>query len=375
MLNETSNMKILMIARIRFDHPTEKGIVAKLQGQQKGFQQLGYKTDLLHLYQDGIYLNDKKILSKNLSDSPQTKWYFFKNLFKDILKSIDIQSYDMLYIRYPMSTPSFIDFLRKVKYSNSRSKIFIELPTYPYDMEKRGGLGKLITWIDHYYREKLYKYVYRLVHFGSETKVFNIPVINIQNGIDPHLYPLRKTPVFNNELRLLAVGGLWNWFGIDRIIEGLINYYQNNPSTIVKLTIVGNGPELSNLKELARPLVQNVQFKGELYGQELDNLFNSHHLAVGKLAMHRIGLNYSSSLKHREYLVRGIPFIYSGIDLGLGSTSYAFQHDESDNPINLKNLVHQYKSSLITKSTSRKDIIENLSWSSILKKILISQNS
>ena len=75
-------------------------------------------------------------------------------------------------------------------------------------------------------------------------------------------------------------------------------------------------------------------------GTELDRLFNDCDIAVGTLGMHRKNLTFGSTLKVREYMARGIPFIISYTDEDLSpDLSYVFNAPSDDSPIDLEQVI------------------------------------
>jgi glycosyltransferase involved in cell wall biosynthesis len=365
-------MRVLLIARINFDDEGQKNIKTKLLSQQKAFEEIRHHADLLHLSKNGICKNGNTIFQKRINSQFATKYYFFNQLFKDILTLVHNDFYDILYIRYPMSTPGFTYFLWKYKKQYPQSKIVIEMPTYPYENEKKGIANKFVGWIDQSMRNRLSEYVAYIAHFGPEKSIFNIPTINIENGGNIESNKLRIAPVFDNELKLLAVGKLWDWQGIDRVINGMINYYKNKPDVKVSLTIIGEGPEKENLVNILSEISDYVSFEGAKYGSDLDYYFDSHHLAIGKLAIFRIDLAYSSALKHREYAYRGMPFIYAGNDAVLEKTAnpWAKQLHNDKTPIDINELLKYYKSLTTTPEEIQNFAIQNMSWKYQMNKIL-----
>lgn len=144
----------------------------------------------------------------------------------------------------------------------------------------------------------------------------NKPHITIGNGLDVNSVPIRiAKPYVDTELELhiLCVANVSKWHGLDRLLKGMATYCSN---TCIIFHIAGEGAEIPLLKQLVEKLnlQDSVIFHGFKTGDELDTLFNSCHIAVGSLGIHRIGLNEASILKAREYCARGIPYIIACAD-------------------------------------------------------------
>ncbi|MCK6488738.1 MAG: glycosyltransferase [Planctomycetes bacterium] len=137
------------------------------------------------------------------------------------------------------------------------------------------------------------------------------PVAVIPNGIDvgsiaaTGFSPWRGGPL---ELGMLC-GDMGPWFGIDRLLAGI----EAEPEAGVRLHLVGPLPT-GGLLARCRALGPRVRLHGLLRGAELDRVCAGWHLGSAALGMHRKGLAEACTLKVREYLARGLPFLVSHRD-------------------------------------------------------------
>jgi len=120
-----------------------------------------------------------------------------------------------------------------------------------------------------------------------------------------------------------------------------------NPSAAdhVELHIVGDGEEVPALEQLARSLdvFKQVHFHGPLSGHALDEQFDLADIGVGTLGLHRKGVKLDSSLKHREYVARGLPFVMAGTDTDLqGDLSFVMKAPANDEPIALGEIIQRF---------------------------------
>ena len=69
--------------------------------------------------------------------------------------------------------------------------------------------------------------------------------------------------------------------------------------------------EFSNYK------INAFQLDGFVNGSLINKYFDNSHVAIGSLGLHRLGIINGVPLKHRDYIARGIPFVYSGNDQDL----------------------------------------------------------
>ena len=93
-------------------------------------------------------------------------------------------------------------------------------------------------------------------------------------------------------------------------------------------------------------LDKSVTFYGRCDQETMSKVYNRCTIAVASLGLHRIGLRRASTLKTREYLAKGIPFVYSGeIDVIQDDpVDFCFQVPDDDNPIDIAALVEFHDS-------------------------------
>ena len=138
----------------------------------------------------------------------------------------------------------------------------------------------------------------------------------------------------------------------------------------------GGLPVLVNyLKKLVESygLEERIKFFGNKEGIELDNLFNESDLGIGTMAIHRKKVKYSSSLKHREYVLRGIPLLLSGEDRGLlNYEEIILKVEENDSPIDIYNLISKFNvlNSNYVENSLRRKAEKDLGWEGQLRKVL-----
>jgi glycosyltransferase involved in cell wall biosynthesis len=209
------------------------------------------------------------------------------------------------------------------------------------------------------------------LHFNPQK--WNIPCMIIGNGIDVNAVSLRQRsiPAVSKEYVFTCVAEFTLPHGVDRLLRGLKQY---RGAYTIKLNMVGSGSELRNLQELAAQLeLPNVIFRGYLSGKELDAIFEDTDLAIGALAIHRSGIEYSSILKAREYCARGIPFVNSGKDEEFPE-SFPFVHQirSSEEPIDINELVEFVRKVAVIpgyKTQMRQYAADVLAWDVKMKKL------
>ena len=163
----------------------------------------------------------------------------------------------------------------------------------------------------------------KIVQYAPENKWFSFgsksKTVLIGNGVDVSSIPMRRnSPTWpGKELKLIGVAQLSSWHGYDLIIKAISEFNKiANKKFDINFTIVGAGDELNTLKQLTKnlSLCDCVRFTGNLQGDELYKEYDGAHIAISSMGLHRIGLNFASVLKAREYCAIGIPFLAAGVD-------------------------------------------------------------
>ena len=263
-------------------------------------------------------------------------------------------------------------------------KSVTEIPTYPYDQEFVGFpyfSGRFWLRFDKIFRNALYKQMNGIVTFSDEKMIFGQRTIRISNGVDFDSIPLhRHVPSIDGSIHMIGVAEVHYWHGYDRLIAGLGEYYKEstNPRQVFFHIVGGVAPnEMSGsihapgFTELMDKygIRDKVFFHGQLFGEELNDVFNQCCFAIGSLGRHRSGINAIKTLKNREYATRGIPFIYSEQDSDFDSRPYILKASSDESPINIMHILdfigsHRFKPEEIRTS------IEHLSWKVQMKRVL-----
>lgn len=279
------------------------GIARKVRAQVKAFERAGFECNLV------VPKIKRSLFASVLSCLPfgrdRIDW-----------KALDVGDYDGFYIRRTMcTTPAFLAFLRNIKKARPNTPIVYEIPTYPYDKELLRPIYFIPMLLrDRWNRSKLRKYVDRIADLSGQKKIFGIPTLYITNGIDPETVRPRK-PSFSPDCINVAFAAIfYPWHGIDRMIQGMGDYYAQGGKRNIELYLMGDGPERQNLENQARTLgiEDKCHFLGMCDREKMDKVFDDCTIAVELLGGHRKNLLLSASLKSREYLAKGLPFIYEG---------------------------------------------------------------
>ena len=112
-----------------------------------------------------------------------------------------------------------------------------------------------------------------------------------------------------------------------------------------------------------------VIFHGQLFGQELDDVFNQCQFAIGSLARHRSGITVIKTLKNREYATRGIPFIYSEQDSDFDSQPYVLKAPADESPVNIQQII-DFVGSFKLRPEEIRHTVEHLTWKTQMQQVV-----
>lgn len=354
------------------------GISKKIKYQISALEESGFDVTICYMTIDEKGFQ-KRIFGDKIIDNYGNgykakiyKWIRFKSLTEEILNA----GIQFIYIRSFYNTnPALLRMLKKLH--EKGVKIVMEIPTYPYDSEFRNSpfKDKLRGFVNRLYRYKLKRYIYRIVTFTDCPTIHGIKTICMSNGIDFDSIRM-KTIVNNTSSRFIMIGvaDIHYWHGFDRVIEGLGQYYKQPQTKDVFFYIVGEGveSEVAKLKSLTQKygIEKYVEFVGNSFGEDLDILFDKSDFAIASLGRHRSGITKIKTLKNREYAARGLPFIYSEVDDDFEKMPYIIKAEPDDSPINIKRILEFYQSLTITPLEIRNSIINTLSWSVQMRKVV-----
>lgn len=299
----TNNIKIL-----------EDGVKKKIDSQIEAFERLGFQAAVSGT--DGrkaVVVSDNKV---------ECEKKYGKEIFRRVVTAVNTLSYirknrkDVCYVRFNQFTFLTIIYFKMLrKYTGL---LILEAPTYPFPEYK--GLKKRIFLAENVVTRYMRGCIDRVLYVGSKTDtIFGCASVQIPNGmaLGRKLYRRNKKRI-DGDIRLIAVSTMFPHHGYDRLIEALEAYYKsdhNNKS--VYLTLVGKGMEYERYVELVKNknLQDKVFFKGCMTGNELEEEYRKADIGVGSLNI--TTCSEVSTLKTKEYLQLGIPFIYVTSEIGL----------------------------------------------------------
>jgi hypothetical protein len=339
----------------------------------------------------------------NLIPIKKCNWKYFKAsgqkrfLMKEVLKyaKINYNQTDYFYFRYPGA--GYL--LKKFTSAFGKKTIFEHLCIEEFEIksqyhENPFGLrpSRLISWIEYnalpLLREKMFGKTIRknarlgicnssnIADFQIKKSGGNYQCIIGGDAVDVDAFEQSEKPKFDTELNLVFLKGASTsaeYNGLDRIFNGLKEYKGNYK---IKLYVLGKNTKFEeNLCLKIGVMNSKVFFPGFLRGESLNNYFNNIHIGVSQFGIHRKGLENNTTIKSREYIARGIPFIYGHSDPDLNDEAKAFslQFPNDDSNVNIEKVIKFAEKAYNDKELSqkmRKYALEHLDYSVKMKKLL-----
>lgn len=343
------------------------GVSKKVFGQVQALKNIGNEVTFIYPQEkDGscnLYL-DGELFKKDM---------YAGNLYNDIFEYVKSRDFDILFIRYvAIATPAFLSFLRKSK--KYVKKIVIEIPTFPYDGEiTLCSLRSLCLMLrERISRIFMWHWVDHVLTYSTEKDIYRIPTIQISNAPAYNL-PLRKAHPISSPIQFIAVANIAFWHGLDRLVQGVANYYSNGGIDKIQVTIVGGG-DAKTINELKAQVINNnlqeiIEFVGSKDGDELTALFDNADIAIGSLGRHRNGIVQLKTLKNVEYAMRGIPFIYSEGNTDFDDKPYIFKVPADESAIEMGAVISFVKNQKMNAEEISADV-SHMTWENQFTKVL-----
>lgn len=331
--------KILYLTTWDFSDGPSTGITNKIKGQIKAFKTYGFAVNYTYIADGGVYYhkdNQDLFLGKVGKLRKLAANYYLYKILKE-------EEYQFVYNRYGLMDLYYFKLLKSLQKSGSR--IIIEIPTYPYDDERLPGVKWWLLYsLDKILRNRVSPYVDRIATYSHDEKIFGIPTVEVKNGIDFDMVTVRMPEEGGDVIHMLAVAGFTKAHGYDRMLVGLGKYYQNGGTRKVVFHLVGAGEPENQYRNIVQKyrIEEHCVFHGVKRGQELDQVYNYCDLGVESLGDFRNGIKISSSLKSREYVAKGLPFITACKSDIFEDEEYILQIPADESPVNISDVVNFY---------------------------------
>lgn len=371
-------MKLAHISLI-FSKGNMIGVEKKLIDEAQAMNKNGIDFYVLNREIDGIRKNIHYIdIDKLLKNKLFPELYLRSFRYEVIATLIDLHRYDFFILRYPM-----IDF-SAFKFSNDyKQKIITEHHTKELEeirvLKIREPFKSIQYLFEKYGSKYFFKNVYGVIGISNDVLVTLKNRLNNQyirsyvfsNGISIKNYNQRKTPKLNKTFHLVFVASVFNkWHGLDRLLKSCSLYKGDRK---VCLHLVGKiNDEYSMLIKNSKTDYFEIILHGKKTQEELSELYKSMHMACDSLAMFRLNMSQSSTLKSKECILHTLPFLYSAPDLDLVSVNkYLYDCGNSKTLIDIENVMHYYENiDKVNMSIDFKNCLETiLNWDVKVKKL------
>jgi glycosyltransferase involved in cell wall biosynthesis len=352
---------------------------AKFNGQMDAARALGWDAYCIGWDRCGMYLlgdGTKTLLRKN--NLTGIRGYDHTKIFTDLMKAageaMGRVPIDVVYLRY---MPTFRGAVKTVKQlKKNGGKLVVEYPTWPTASENSR----------FFFRRQVFRYTDRVMEticpmvnlytvIGEDCggSLYGRPAMNIINGVGT--LPRHTPRTGAQDVRLLALASMSGWHGYDRIIRSLAAYKGGKD---VRIEFVGGDGDgsLTKWKALADELglADRITFHGPCYGDTLEAIIAQCDLGVGSLGMFRYGLQRGMTLKTREFMARGLPFIAAVDDPAIPDNHQFFLKVPNDEtPIDMAEVISFAEA--VKEDSKLPDMMRTytedaMSWRSVMAKIL-----
>lgn len=234
--------------------------------------------------------------------------------FNLIERSIHLNSYDYVILRYPFADKSCLGFVKKYNViSEHHSYEIHELKANL--INKSSAKIKLISLVrlllEYKYGTRYREQCKGIIAVTDEIRCKEIakvkqylPSIVISNGVDVDAIKMTSyRPLKTKSLNMIFVASnQLPWHGLKRILTSIEKYEGEYDITV---DVVGY-MKSSTVNSLNRG---KTIYHGVKDGIELDEIYLKSNVAISTLGLHLKNLKEAASLKTREYTARGIPFI------------------------------------------------------------------
>ena len=354
---------------------------SKFDGQMTAARALGWKAYCvgwdkrgMTLIGDGVRMPLRRNRFAGLPGYDHT--FIFADLMAAAHEALRHISADVIYLRY---MPTYRGALRTLRHFKARGgRLVLEYPTHPIEKENNRFFlrRQVFRYTDHILAQ-IHPMVdlYTLIGAPCDGTLGGRPAMNIVNGVDVAAFPAHTPNAADPTVRLLALASMSGWHGYDRILRSLAAY---RGDADVRIEFVGGDGDgsLATWKALAEELNLSgrVTFHGPLYGEALNRLIAQCDVGVGSLGMYRYGITRGMTLKLREYMARGLPFLSAVNDPALpADPAFAFRVPNDDTPIDMEQVVafaQSAKRDGQTGARMRAYAQSHMSWEGVLRDVL-----
>lgn len=344
----------MKIAYINIIYGRSAGVEDRFREKARAAHALGLDLDAFYISSsvgspgNEGYVHSRPLRNRafplNINDA-----YF--NRYGMLERSLDLGRYDLILMRYPFADRSGLDFMKNHRvitehHTDEMGELRSQLENAPnarqrmitlmlYLQECRFGRRVLGTCAG------MVSVTREICEVERQKTLGSVPCEVIPNGIDVRSITrtgFRKFDGSSLDMAFLA-GSNAPWHGIDRVAEAVQGY---RGTARVRLHVIGP-MDSKTIGDYGGLLGDRIIFHGRKSGPDLDAVMQRMNIAVSTLALYRKNMEEACSLKTREYVARGIPFVlgYSDPDLEHPAPGDAFflQVDNNGSPLDMEDII------------------------------------
>jgi glycosyltransferase involved in cell wall biosynthesis len=355
-----------------------------------GVRQLGNEVDYICRDESKIFtlIGGKEVFIPLIQAG-----YYSTEYFRYILAFLNDNEYDFVYLNSRLIYPEMSLMAQTVKAQKFGTRVIYEPTCWPIDFYLHKEMN---AYRDNKQYGMFLKKFYELlsqrrrgsdlslcadvaVVFGFPSRtVWEMPAIPVPNGISVNkIHAAFSSEALDQPVTILAVADGSGTCGFERLFRGLKIYYEKDFHDSVTIDIVSNKSNTASLRQMAAEIgiEDHVNFLGEKSLAEINDLCATHSIGVGSLDLYLEDRIYASPWITKFFCAAGIPFLYTGEDIGLDSkVPFALKLPNLDAPINME-LVSEFvwRCRFITDlaQQERRYAEQHFDWRILMKRILL----
>ncbi len=365
-----------------FLDPEEGPPFPKFDYQMEAMRNLGWEVSFLGIRKGKIYLctgeTEEEITAIPFSSIPGIgRLSLFNALFRAVRIIAQTHSFSLAYVRLMPAVSPVEQALDALKASGTR--LVMEIPTFPPEREEEKETRlhrKLFFSLARKSETRMIRKFDLLTLIGREKadEYRGVPALNITNGISLTRIQQRVFTPIDHHIHLLGVANIQVMNAYDRVIEGIRKFQEHKEDSAPDIHFHIVGPDRDGTKEKLVTLVKTlkmeklIHFEGPAFASDLESYFSFCDIAVASMGLHRIGHTGIATLKAREYLAHGIPYLASGTDPIIPQDrGWSLTFPQDDEPLDMNKVIsfiEEVRKKDEIGSSMREFARVNLSWES-----------
>jgi glycosyltransferase involved in cell wall biosynthesis len=335
----TSRPRIAFVQLSLMDHAS-LDIATRAQGRASQRTD-GPKVDLYVVgYREGTEEGVRYVKVKTPSSAFLALWQ--RRLFRyALLAETDIfRTYDVVVMRY---VPGDLAPLVLADRSTARIvTIHHAKEAEELWMSDRPPRAQIRSLLERVQSPRFLRRVHGIVGVTDEIRDYELgklrepkPAVTISNGVDVETVSATGFAPIGPELELAFVASASApWHGIDRLLRGLDAYRGRLP---LRVHMIGGIPGSSKVTAGGRV---RLEYHGLLRGKAFEDVLARCTVGVSTLAFFRSGLRQAAVLKTRDYIARGLPFVYGYEEVDVPADApYALRVPATEEPLDMEAVV------------------------------------